>query len=82
MLFSAHEVELIYFLRSDSAGTNMFSYTASTSSKRQNHWELKLSIKWEGVLALCKIALSPNSDGASPVGTSGRSDQLNCVFDQ
>jgi hypothetical protein len=82
MLFSAHEVEMIYILRSDSTGTNMFSNTASTSSKRQNYRELKLSIKWEGVLALCKIALSQNSDEASPAGTSGRSDQLDCVFDQ
>ena len=52
MFFTAHEVELIYILWSDSTGLNVFSYTAYTSSKRQNYRELKLSIKWEDVLVL------------------------------
>ena len=52
MFFTAHEVELIYILWRDSTGMNEFSYTAYTSRNRQNYRELKLSIKWEGVLVL------------------------------
>ena len=52
MFFTAHEVELIFFLWRDFKGINAFSYTAYISPKRQNYRELKLSIKWEGILVL------------------------------